>query len=1251
MIKRLLLYLVAALTLLAAAMSADQWDEDTALLEQYAAEMSAYLDEQLADAQNWLNNNDLENLQRKTDAASATALQALSAQDHTLLRLQGDSLIFWSNTHAIPPRAARAALSGGLSAPRVLQLPTGQYAAANVGKTPGTLALIPVRYALGAAHPFPAGRDIPKEILFSGEKSDYPVMLSGHTLGYLSASATLNAAWLQWVKLLFFGLFLMLMLAAAGQAANGLAERFSPMASVAAVLLAAGGIVALNRATGFAAALLGGLSAFSQKFDAPSWLGASLGDWLLSVGLFAWASVFFYRNFRLRGLSAAAEPMRWAATGLGYFGALLMLFVSAGLMRHLIFWGGITFDFDNLLNLSGLALWAMAGLLVWTAAAFFVSHRFALLVKRAGLSLAQRGMAIGAALAALLAMSFVGDVGSPLHLLGFGVAYAAALDFFAHDDKPGFGWVVVWLLLLSLFSAMTLYRFNAEKDRSRRLAYAEALATDRDTEAVEKRLPEVLAAFQRDSAQLGVLLKPFPFKADVEDVRAFFNQKLFAENYLFQHYRLQVYGFDKTGQPLLKDQTQSLEWALQENWNAGRELQTSNSELQTPNSSIRLHTDKDGKFRYMLLLRPLRMGDPTQPAQLFCFLDHEYPKQTRVYARLFYNTPYKALDGLARYDYAVEKFGNLVVESGQNSLISLGQSVGKGQSEDIERPGLGRLDAVHKSADGSTVAVVGRPGGDWYKPLYLFSMLFALASVFLFAMVFANRWLRFLPKDYRVSLTTRGSLSKRIHYWTVALIAGAFFVISLLTYRQFSRSAEDNEQANLAARTEAVAATLRAQVLGSSLSTDSLRRTLPRSLAVLAGSFAMDANLYAPSGDLMFSTQPDLRQAGVLAEKMSGTALFSLKNGALPALSETERLTGLTFSTQYLPLRDGQNRLLGFLGVPYDAGERRADAGVSDFLGMLASLYVFLLLTAFGVSFLLAQSIIKPLRLVSEKIRDLQLDNNEQLVYRGDEQDEINELIERYNVKVLELEASKVKMVKLEREGAWREMARQVAHDIKNPLTTMKLSMQQLERVSNNPEQAAAFLRKAITRLIEQIDSLAQIASEFSMFANLDIRERHPMSLNDAVESVFDLFSEQKHLDFELSLPREQLTIAGDKNHLIRVLNNLVINATQSIPSDRRGKIRVSLVRQGETAVVQISDNGGGIPAEIQGRVFEPNFTTKTSGSGLGLAICRKIIEGHDGTIRFETRENEGTDFMVELPVTAVGKVAALAAPALAPSA
>ena len=142
------------------------------------------------------------------------------------------------------------------------------------------------------------------------------------------------------------------------------------------------------------------------------------------------------------------------------------------------------------------------------------------------------------------------------------------------------------------------------------------------------------------------------------------------------------------------------------------------------------------------------------------------------------------------------------------------------------------------------------------------------------------------------------------------------------------------------------------------------------------------------------------------------------------------------------------------------------------------------------------------------------------------------------------------------------------------------------------------------------------------------------MVLNEVVESVFDLFSEQKQVDLNLRLPPEQLHIMGDKNHLIRVFNNLVINAIQAIPSDRKGQINVSLVRREEQAIVTISDNGGGIPPEIRQRVFEPNFTTKTSGSGLGLAICRKIIEAHDGTIDFDTRDNEGTDFSVVLPIT-----------------
>jgi nitrogen fixation/metabolism regulation signal transduction histidine kinase len=430
---------------------------------------------------------------------------------------------------------------------------------------------------------------------------------------------------------------------------------------------------------------------------------------------------------------------------------------------------------------------------------------------------------------------------------------------------------------------------------------------------------------------------------------------------------------------------------------------------------------------------------------------------------------------------------------------------------------------------------------------------------------------------------------------------------------------------------------LKAKALNATISDDSLRRSLPLTLSEISSSLGMDVHFYDPAGVLTYSTQEELVRMGVLPSKMNVKAWQFLKGDQAGVRVETEQAAGLTYQTQYRTLHNKEGKTLGYLAVPFVETQDNRNSEVSDFIGMLASLYVFLLLIAFGVTYLLAKSIIRPVSMLSEKVQVLRLeDKNEPLDYVGDSEDEISQLISQYNTMVEKLEASKTQLVKLEREGAWREMARQVAHDIKNPLTTMKLSMQQLERLSGSPEQAAAYLRKAITRLIEQIDSLAQIASEFSMFANLDIKTKNDVVINEVVESVHDLFSEQKHVDLSLSLPEERFHILGDKNHLIRVFNNLVINAIQAIPSDRKGQIHVSLSQKGNYSIIQISDNGGGIPPEIRDRVFEPNFTTKTSGSGLGLAICKKIIEAHDGTIRFETRDNEGTDFFVEVPVVSI---------------
>ena len=908
-----------------------------------------------------------------------------------------------------------------------------------------------------------------------------------------------------------------------------------------------------------------------------------------------------------------------------------MLSISAvgGLAAHWVYYSGLPFDFDNLLNNTPIAYWAIGGVLVAWIAAYQFSHKLVLAVEGFNLPQTQRLASIGGASLLILGAAFAfSNPVNPFVVAGFALLFALLLDVYVHWDMPGFGWAVVWLLFGALFSATILYQSAAQKDRAQRFAYTAALAEPRDTESAESQFSTVANALNKDVSQLGMMLKPWPFKADEAELRRYVNNVLYQENYLFQHYRVQVYAFDRENAPLLIHQKRDYDWTARQNWEKGVPL--------PDNQNIRYVVDSEGNSRYMLLLRPNRMGDSNDPASVWCFFDQEYPKPTRVYARLFYHAPYKALEELPRYDFAVQRKGIRMVEQGTIDLNALATRASKGATLELETPERGRVDAVYQSADGLTLSAVGRAVGGRYKPIYLFALIFMLASVALLLLVLANSRFAFLPAEYTTALSTKGSLAKRIHYWNIATLGVAFFIIGLLTYRHFSQSARDGDQADIDFRSEAILANLKTKVNSSILSVDSLRLTLPQTVGTLASSLSMDINLYDPAGGLVFSTQAELAELGILPRKMNPVALHDLSGGQSgAATTASETTAGETYSVKYMPIQNAQHQLLGFIGVPNDLSARKPGSEVSDFIGMLAALYVFLLLLAFAVTFLLSRSIISPISAISDRIKNTDFEHeNKPIDYTGDGEDELSALVNQYNAMVGKLQDSKVRIIKLEREGAWREMARQVAHDIKNPLTTMKLSMQQLERVSNNPEQAAAYLKKAITRLIEQIDSLAQIASEFSMFANLDIRQKSDMVLNEVVESVFDLFSEQKQVDLNLRLPPEQLHIMGDKNHLIRVFNNLVINAIQAIPSDRKGQINVSLVRREEQAIVTISDNGGGIPPEIRQRVFEPNFTTKTSGSGLGLAICRKIIEAHDGTIDFDTRDNEGTDFSVVLPIT-----------------
>lgn len=306
------------------------------------------------------------------------------------------------------------------------------------------------------------------------------------------------------------------------------------------------------------------------------------------------------------------------------------------------------------------------------------------------------------------------------------------------------------------------------------------------------------------------------------------------------------------------------------------------------------------------------------------------------------------------------------------------------------------------------------------------------------------------------------------------------------------------------------------------------------------------------------------------------------------------------------------------------------------YLSALLNLYVFLLLAALAVAVAVGNTITQPLAVIGNKLEQLKLDRNEPLEWSG--QDEIGQLVHAYNRAIEEVERSAELLRRSEREGAWREMARQVAHEIKNPLTPMKLSIQYLQRAyQNDPEQALPLINNVAGTLIEQIDTLTKIAGEFSNFAQLPRQEKEVFDwgeLTHSISRLFELEQAERNMRIVCSTPDNEVFVFADRSQLTRVVNNLVKNAIQAIPEERPGEVSIALRVQNGRALLSVRDNGSGIAADLQAKVFYPNFTTKSSGMGLGLAMCKNIVDASEGQIWFETEENAGTTFFVELPAT-----------------
>jgi nitrogen fixation/metabolism regulation signal transduction histidine kinase len=247
------------------------------------------------------------------------------------------------------------------------------------------------------------------------------------------------------------------------------------------------------------------------------------------------------------------------------------------------------------------------------------------------------------------------------------------------------------------------------------------------------------------------------------------------------------------------------------------------------------------------------------------------------------------------------------------------------------------------------------------------------------------------------------------------------------------------------------------------------------------------------------------------------------------------------------------------------------------------------------------------------------------------QKDEIGQLVMEYNRMIDELGRSAELLARSERESAWREMARQVAHEIKNPLTPMKLSTQHLEKAWD--EKAPDWgqrLARYTKSMVEQIDALSVIASDFSAFAKMPEVVPEKVDIENVIRYVLSLYQDTIPIRFELLAEVPETVILADRQQMIRVFTNLLNNAVQAIDDPAAGIIRITLSKEYQHVVIRISDNGCGIPEDRRDKIFQPDFTTKTGGMGLGLAIVKSIVTAMKGEITFISGEKSGTIFILK---------------------
>ncbi|MCI4669097.1 MAG: HAMP domain-containing histidine kinase [Bacteroidia bacterium] len=822
----------------------------------------------------------------------------------------------------------------------------------------------------------------------------------------------------------------------------------------------------------------------------------------------------------------------------------------------------------------------------------------------------------------------VGLINSLVIIVMFAVLYRYPFKSFFKQDLPNY---LVIILMFSLLVTFNIIRGVGKNNERKATRISQSVADSQATHAV--------FSFDKATTRMNIDMGNIQFQyrtlIDPADFRDWVVAKYIKPN--FKEFDVSLYLYDEEDERITDylDKDPRFGLMLQEEvLKLGGEKTSPNLELyRLPNTNNKYLDNYYGSFD--LILEP----DSGIVTHFLMELAPSSNEARGLYPSLSLDQGvYEDVKGTNQLDYAIYRDNVLFVKRGNMSFPTRLQDYTAGKSR-IKAPEGTYYEYIQPIENGKTVVVR-------YQIQSMLTIITTFSFIFYFyvlsTLILIGLPYILLQRLRRKYVPPPVPLRAKIRYGLLIISVLPMIVIIALLYPFVSTHYYEDTEKQLIEEANSIGDVIEKAYI--ELATDELARVsrlrdFQEMVERLEKLLLNDINVYDENGRRIASTQPQISETGIYTDLMPTGALKKLSKGQNSELVVNENIGKLQFLSAYKPIVGSNGRPIGYINIPYLAKQDQLEKQVIEFLAYLANIYllVFLLLNVMAV--IVSNTITQPLAVVQQRLSETGLgERNDPIQYNSN--DEIGEIVSAYNQMVAQLEASEEQIASNERELAWRQMARQVAHEIKNPLTPMRLSIQHLLRAwKEKRDKFEGMFPKVMNTLLVQIDSLVNIANSFSEFAKMPEPVKVLVPVNEVLSEVVDLYSQSEEAIWLIDIPKESFTSYADRDQLSRCFNNIIKNGLQAI--EENGIMHVSMRILNQKARIEIKDNGKGIPEDVQKKIFEPSFSTKTSGMGLGLAIVKKIIENIGGKITFRSELYVGTTFIIEIPSSKLQEEAA----------